>query len=85
VIYLHHCKKILLEYAQTEPKLDDGINNADVQLYMSKSIPLSPALGVQVVDVIIRYILMEDLDLMLEDLTIKGWLVWYVKGQTNTD
>jgi hypothetical protein len=80
VIYLHHCRKILLEYAQTEIKLDDGINTGDVQLYMSKSIPLSPALGVQVVDVIIRHILMEDLDLMLEDLTIKGWLVWYVKG-----
>ena len=46
---------------------------------MSKSIPLSPALGVQVVDVVIRHILMKDLYLMLEDLTIESWLVWYIK------
>jgi hypothetical protein len=68
-----------LEYAQTEIKLDDGINTGDVQLYMSKSIPLSPALGVQVVDVIICHILMKDLDFMLKNLTTKSWLVWYIQ------
>lgn len=46
---------------------------------MSKSVPLSPALGVQVVDVIIRHVLVKDLNLMLENLTIKSWLVWYIK------
>jgi hypothetical protein len=46
---------------------------------MSKPVPLSPALGVQVVDVIICHVLMKDLDFMLENLTIKSWLVWYIQ------
>jgi hypothetical protein len=58
---------------------DDSLNTGDVRLYMSKSIPLSPALGVQVVDIIVSHILMKDLDLMLKYLTIKSWLVWHVK------
>jgi hypothetical protein len=60
-------------------KSDDSPNTGDVRLYMSESVPLSPALGVQVVDIIVSHILMKDLDLMLEDLTIKSWLVWHVK------
>lgn len=45
---------------------------------MSEAIPLSPALGIQVVDVIICYVLVENLDFMLEDLPFEGWLVWDV-------
>jgi len=68
-----------LEYAQTGRKLDSRPNTRNIQLYMSKSVPLSPALGVQVVDVIVRHVLMKDFDLMLENLTIKSWLVWHIK------
>lgn len=68
-----------MEYAQTGRKLDSRPNTRNIQLYMSKSVPLSPALGVQVVDVIVRHVLMKDFDLMLENLTIKSWLVWHIK------
>ena len=42
---------------------------------MAESVPLRSALSVHVVNVIVGNIFGKDLDLMLEDFTVKGWLL----------
>lgn len=45
---------------------------------MSEAIPLRPALGVHVVDVIVGYVFMQRLDLVLEDFAAESRLARHV-------
>lgn len=53
-----------------------------LKTHMSETIPLRTALRVQSVAVVIRDILSESLDGVLECLTAKGWLLWDCKRET---
>lgn len=52
--------------------------------YMSESIPLGSTLGVQRVDIIVREILPQRFDLVLETLPPKGWNLRNVEGQISS-
>lgn len=43
---------------------------------MAESIPLRARLCVHVVNIIVSHVLSQSLDLMLEDLSAEGWLLW---------
>jgi len=49
---------------------------------MSKSIPLGPALCVQLICIIVGYILGKSLDVVLEALARESWCLWMVQRET---
>jgi len=47
---------------------------------MAETVPLRPALGIHVVDIIVGDVLREHFDLVLEDLAVERWLLWHIQG-----